>query len=44
MSKVYHPSHYNIAGRKECWDEMVERDGIEQQKIQLQKIRLNGQR
>lgn len=29
MSKVYHPNHYNIVGRKECWDEMVERFGIE---------------
>lgn len=21
---VYHPSHYNTEGRKECWDEMIE--------------------
>ena len=32
-SKVYHPSHYNIPGKKECWDEMVERFGVEATKI-----------
>ena len=26
---VCHPIHYNIPGRKECWDEMVERFGVE---------------
>lgn len=31
--KVYHPSHYNIPGKKECWDEMVERFGVEATKI-----------
>ena len=29
MGNVYHPNHYNIPGRKECWDEMVERFGKE---------------
>lgn len=28
-NKVIHPDHYNIPGRKECWDEMVERFGVE---------------
>lgn len=27
--QVYHPSHYNIDGKKECWDEMVERFGTQ---------------
>jgi hypothetical protein len=27
--KVHHPFHYNMPGRKECWDEMVERFGVE---------------
>lgn len=28
-NNVIHPGHYNIPGRKECWDEMVERFGVE---------------
>lgn len=31
--KVYHPSHYNFPGKKECWDEMVERFGVEATRI-----------
>lgn len=26
---VNHPSHYNHAGRKECWDEWVDKFGID---------------
>lgn len=26
---VIHPSHYNLPGRKECFDEMIENFGIE---------------
>ena len=26
---VYHPSHYNTEGRKECWDEMIEIFGVD---------------
>lgn len=26
---VVHPDHYNIEGRKECWDEMIEIFGVE---------------
>lgn len=32
MSKeelVNHPSHYNIEGRKECWDEFIDKFGPE---------------
>lgn len=29
MSNVDHPNHYNIEGRKECIDEMVEQFGLE---------------
>ena len=25
--QVNHPEHYNIEGRKECWDEFIERFG-----------------
>lgn len=28
MEKVNHPAHYNIAGRKECIDEIVEKYGV----------------
>ena len=28
-SKVIHPKHYNIEGRKECIDEMIDMFGIE---------------
>lgn len=31
--QVIHPSHYNIPGRKECWDEMVDRFDVEAVKI-----------
>lgn len=27
--QVYHPSHYNKEGKKECWDEMIEIFGPE---------------
>lgn len=27
--KINHPKHYNIEGKKECWDEMVDRFGVE---------------
>lgn len=30
---VYHPSHYNIPGKKECWDDMEDRFGREFVKI-----------
>lgn len=26
---VVHPEHYNTEGRKECWDEMIEKFGPE---------------
>lgn len=26
---VIHPSHYNLPGRKECFDEMIEMFGVE---------------
>lgn len=29
MSNVDHPNHYNIEGRKECIDEMVEKFGLD---------------
>lgn len=29
MEKVNHPAHYNMAGRKECIEEMLEKFGIE---------------
>ena len=25
--QVYHPEHYNVDGRKECWDEFIDRFG-----------------
>lgn len=28
QDNVNHPSHYNIGGRKECWEEMIEKFGI----------------
>lgn len=28
QDNVNHPSHYNIEGRKECWEEMIEKFGI----------------
>lgn len=28
-SAVYHPNHYNIPGKKECWDEMIDRFGVD---------------
>lgn len=28
-SNVNHPKHYNVEGRKECWDEMLDRFGVE---------------
>lgn len=27
MEQVTHPAHYNLDGRKECWDEMEEQFG-----------------
>jgi hypothetical protein len=32
MEKVNHPKHYNIAGRKECIEEMLEIFGVEKVK------------
>ena len=29
MSEINHPEHYNIPGRKECIDEMLEKFGVE---------------
>jgi hypothetical protein len=29
MSAINHPEHYNIPGRKECIDEMIEKFGVE---------------
>lgn len=28
MEKVNHPAHYNMAGRKECIEEMIEKFGV----------------
>lgn len=28
-NNVYHPSHYNKDGRRECWDEMIDIFGID---------------
>lgn len=25
--KIYHPEHYNVPGKKECWDEFIDQFG-----------------